>query len=305
MLKSLSRTERNRRLRSPGLAVRIGPFVFSLRCSLPDFSDPIGYLYAFHELVDPCEFADFHITMTPRPWLRGFITSEATIKNDEMVLFERFRRHHGLAYWEWGLNRCVVLHCNHYLILHAAVVERGGKALVLAGEPGSGKSTLCAALALSGWRLLSDELGMLSPSDGELTSLVRPITLKNESIHVIQRLRPHAEFGPLVPGTLKGTVRHIRPNIDAVSRVNEKAKPSWLVFVKYEQGSGMRVDAVRKAQAMMRIARSAFNYGILGLKGFKVLAGAIEESETLSLRYDNIQEAIDFFNRPPFPPVTV
>ena len=122
---------------------------------------------------------------------------------------------------------------------------------------------------------------------------------------MIQRLRPDVEIGPLVPGTLKGTVTHIRPDLRAISRIDEKAKPSWFVFVKYEQGSGMRVDAVKKAQAMIRIARSAFNYGILGLRGFEALAASIEESETLSLRYDNIEQAIDFFNRSPFPPITV
>jgi predicted ATPase len=47
-------------------------------------------------------------------------------------------------------------------MLHAAVVEKNGKALILPALPGSGKSTLSAALAMNGWRFLSDEFTMIS-----------------------------------------------------------------------------------------------------------------------------------------------
>ena len=62
---------------------------------------------------------------------------------------------------EWGLNWCVAGHAHQYLMLHAAALERNGRAVILPGDPGAGKSTLTAALMLSGWRLLSDEITLV------------------------------------------------------------------------------------------------------------------------------------------------
>src|SRR3546814_3330456 len=83
---------------------------------------------------------------------------------------------------EWGLNWCIGLHGHRYLIIHAAAIERNGLAVILPGAPGSGKSTLTAFLVHHGWRLLSDELALVSLHDGRLTALARPIGLKNRSI---------------------------------------------------------------------------------------------------------------------------
>ena len=56
--------------------------------------------------------------------------------------------------------------CNQFLLLHAGAVERGGGAVLLPAQPGSAKSTLAAALACSGFRLLSDQFGVVSLDDG-------------------------------------------------------------------------------------------------------------------------------------------
>ena len=47
---------------------------------------------------------------------------------------------------------------------------------------------------VSGWRLLSDEMTLLSTSDGQIYPVPRPISLKNESIDVIQKLSPAVSF---------------------------------------------------------------------------------------------------------------
>ena len=79
-------------------------------------------------------------------------------------------------------------------MLHAAVVERNGSALFLPAMPGSGKSTLCAALTYRGWRLFSDEFGLIEPARGAVLPLPRAIPLKNRSIEVIRRFAPQGPF---------------------------------------------------------------------------------------------------------------
>lgn len=62
------------------------------------------------------------------------------------------------ALLQWGMNWCIAGHARHYLVLHAAVLERDGGAVVLPGDSGAGKSTLTAALMLAGRRLLLSHL---------------------------------------------------------------------------------------------------------------------------------------------------
>ena len=111
-----------------------------------------------------------------------------------------------LAVLEWGLNLVIALRMHCYLMLHSAVLERAGRGLLLPAAPGFGKSTLCAALANRGWRLLSDEFGLIRSGTTDLLPLPRPIALKNESIDVIRAFAPDAYIGPSIPNTRKGTV---------------------------------------------------------------------------------------------------
>lgn len=112
---------------------------------------------------------------------------------------------------EWGLNWCVSMHAHHYLIIHAAVVEKNGLAAILPAPPGSGKSTLTAGLVLSGWRLLSDELTLIDRRTGLLHALPRPVSLKNQSIDVIRQFNPEAFINRVSHDTSKGSVAHMRP----------------------------------------------------------------------------------------------
>jgi hypothetical protein len=58
------------------------------------------------------------------------------------------------------------LHSRGVYAIHAASVAHRGRALVLAGPSGAGKTTLALALAALGLELLSDELAVLDPASG-------------------------------------------------------------------------------------------------------------------------------------------
>ena len=57
----------------------------------------------------------------------------------------------------------VLLHRRGVLVLHGAAIKAGGRAVVLLGDKGAGKSTTAAALLARGHRLLADDLVALTP----------------------------------------------------------------------------------------------------------------------------------------------
>jgi len=183
------------------------------------------------------------------------------------------------------------------LIIHAAVVEKDGCAAILPAPPGSGKSTLCAALVSQGWRLLSDELAMIRTIDGRLVPLPRPISLKNGSIDIIRRYAPQAILSRAVSDTTKGTVAHLKVPVDSIARAAEVARPAWVIFPKYEAGAAPLLEPISRARSFMRVAENAFNYSLLGASGFDALAGIIDASLSYQFTYSKLDDAIDIFSK--------
>ncbi len=288
------------RLTRDGVALRTGPFVSHVTTSLPELAAPFRFLYADFPL-DESGIADFHVRLAPSSPLRRWWRPKVDFLFDGARAFQPFPRRLALPLLEWGLNWCVYHHANQFLIVHAAVAERDGRAIVLPGRPGAGKSTLCAALVSGGWRLLSDEFALLRPADGALVALPRPLSLKDRSIEVIRRLAPQAALGPACADTRKGTVVHMKPPADSVRRAGEPATPAWLVFPTYDAAAETRLEPLAKARAFFRLADNAFNYHVLGATGFEAVSRLIDGCPCYDLAYSSIEDALallDGFERP-------
>jgi HprK-related kinase A len=293
-LGDLSFAQLRQRLADNDLALRTGPFVTQIHSPMLQVAEELHRLYAEFSL-DSGDFRDFHVRIGPPTGLRRWLRPQINFWYDGYSPFKPLPANHAFALLEWGLNWCVAGHAHHYLMLHAAVLEKNGRAVVLPGDPGAGKSTLTAALMLSGWRLLSDEITLIDRDDGQLVGLARPVSLKNASIDVIRHAFPDAVIGSPAYDTHKGTVAHVKPSADSVARVNEKARPAWVVFPRWKQGSAARLSPHSRADAMLHTASHAFNYSLLGGLGFELNAALMDACTCYDFEYSNLDDALRVF----------
>lgn len=265
--------------RGKGLHFRAGRFGVRLISPLISVIEGVLLMYADAEILDS-PFADFTLKVEPARGLRRWCRPQAVFSLNGALPFAPLPLGHAYPLLEWGLNWCVSNHCHHYLIVHAAVVEKHGRALVLPGIPGAGKSTLCAVLTgRGGWRLLSDELALLDPRDGLLYPNPRPVSLKNASIDIARREIPGCILSAPVHDTLKGTVAHLRPSASSVVAANTPAEPALIVFPRYIESATNDLRPLPQGEAFIRMAENSFNYSILGVAGFEALGAMIDRSQ--------------------------
>ena len=296
-LSQLPKAELHRQLAGAGVWLRTGPFSLRIQSGFPYVARGLVDLYGQFEVRSAHEeFADFHVSVNPPAGLRRWLRPQAAFSFDGIQPFKPLPRDQAFPMLEWGLNWCVSTQAHQYLIIHAAVVEKHGHAVILPAPPGSGKSTLTAGLVMSGWRLLSDELTLIDRKTGLLHPLPRPVSLKNQAIEVVRQFSPDALINRASHDTIKGTVAHMRPPRESVRRQHETASARWVIFPKWEAGAVTRLTPRSQAQTFMFLAQNAFNYSHLGEDGFRVGSALIDQCTCFDFRYSRLEEAITAFD---------
>jgi len=295
-LGELSHLAIRRQLKDAGLVLKIGPFSFRLISRIPAIAQEMAALYADYPVLDGNHFVDYTVTIAQGSGLRRWTRKQAIFVFDGGQPFIPLPEDHAFPLLEWSMNWCISMHAHHYLLLHSAVIEREGCAVIMPAPPGSGKSTLCAGLVNRGWRLLSDELALISFTAATITPLGRPISLKNQSIDIIRNFVPGAVFSRVVHDTSKGSVSLLKVPPETLLRINETARPRWVIFPKYVAGSVAKLTARSKANSMLELGRNSFNYMVLGLKGFEVLSKVIDASDCYDFEYSQLDDAVAVFD---------
>jgi len=73
---------------------------------------------------------------------------------------------------------CVLLGARHFTMLHAACVALDGKAVLLSGPSGAGKTCLSYACAIRGWHFVSGDASHLVRDSPEPTIIGRPFSIR-------------------------------------------------------------------------------------------------------------------------------
>jgi HprK-related kinase A len=295
-ISQLTSEQLKERLTGLGLVLCAGPFTFRIQTNNSQISQGLELLYGDFMMADRPDFADFHVRFEEvRSWPKGFC-SYVSVEVDGDRPSGPVPVNQIYAVFEGCLNWCVYTHAHQYLIIHAAAIECGGRAAILPAPPGSGKSTLCAALVSRGWRLLTDELTLIETATGRIVPLARPVSLKNESIEVIRNFAPDCVFGPMSPDTIKGTIAHMKPPRESVARVGEHSPAAWLVLPSYRSGAAISAGEIRKSEAFMKVAESSVNYLALGELGFNLVSSLVDEMSCYRLEYSYLGDAVTWFD---------
>lgn len=286
-----------RALASRGLWLDVGAATIRVRSDSRAFLAQLLRVYGCFPFEPAGEWADVHVEVERPLGLRRYLRPQLVLRCDGQRPFEPFPADAGLPLFEWGCNWLLAHRLHGLLLLHAGVLERDGLALVLPATPGSGKSTLTAALAERGWRLLSDEFGALDPEAMEFRAVLKPVALKNQSIEVLRRFAPQAVIGPEFPKTRKGRVAHLAPSAEAVRRRQERAVPGAVVMPKWEAGSVTQWLPLKPHVIFPSLAFNSFNYNLMAADGFRAIIRLVRECQAWQLVYSDLDDALATIER--------
>jgi HprK-related kinase A len=272
--------------------IDLGPFLVKATTNIGDLIDLAQCFYPYSLSYESAgRIADIHVELLRILPLRRWQLKRMVFLSDLENPYPTLPLEHHYPFFEWGLNWCIAMQAHQYLMLHSAVLEKHGKALILPALPGSGKSTLCAALTLRGWRLFSDEFGMYRPETRDVIPMPRPMPLKNQSIEVIREFAPNAPLGPRFRATPKGDVCHVQVSEGSVRRQKEPAHPEWIVFPQFKRDAVTRLYDFAKGRAFLKLAENSFNYKLQGERGFRAVADLVRRCATHYLAFDSLEHA--------------
>lgn len=279
-------------LHTEGLWLDVGSATIHVQGRSRHLPAQLQATYPHFPLATQGEWADIHCRLDPAGGLRRWLRPQVVFCSDARVIFSPFPATAPLPLFEWGCNWLIGQRMNNRLLFHAGALERHGHALVLPATPGSGKSTLTAALAQRGWRLLSDEFGVYDIEQGLFKAMLKPVALKNASIDVIRRFDPAACLGPEFPKTRKGTVAHLAAGADAVALRHEGAVPGAVVLPRWQAGSPTHWKPISPEATFAALAFNAFNYQLLGEASFDAVVGLARGCPAWELVYSDLDDAL-------------
>ncbi|MCT4373349.1 hypothetical protein CLG85_024880 [Yangia mangrovi] len=181
----------------------------------------------------------------------------------------------------------VVFDHTHYIMLHAALLGRGGRCLLLLGDAGAGKSTLATALESAGFALLSDDIVLLSHS-GEVSALPFPVTLKEGSWSLLDHRRAEIE----------GAGQHLRPDALHVRYLGLSGEAGWkdvgwVLKLDRQQEGPASVSELSLADTFSALLGAAWSGDeTMSPEVFEAMAGCLHGARYGRLTYSDLPRAL-------------
>ena len=178
------------------------------------------------------------------------------------------------------------------IALHAAVVEREGSGLLLAGTSGSGKTTLTLELVERGWTYHSDDLAPIYVDSGMIASFPKPLHVKDLSRWELYRRRWNPpQWVPAPRHTFLVSPLAFEPATSSV------VAPRRLLFPRYDPRERPRLERFSFARAVAWGAPNLYSSPDLGRGGMEVVMRLCNQVDAGEVVYGSAAEGADLIER--------
>jgi hypothetical protein len=144
------------------------------------------------------------------------------------------------------------------IAVHAAVIGHRGRAVLVPGASGVGKSMLSVAAAAAGFKVLSDEYALIDPASGLVTGWRRPVRVRRHT--GVDRLNLAVASDPVPVGLVAAVV------YDSATGTNWEPLPAAATVVELMNNTVCAQSRPDESlDAALAIARSA--RGVGGTRG--------------------------------------
>ncbi len=177
------------------------------------------------------------------------------------------------------------------LYLHAGVVGKGEKCVLLPAAAGSGKSSLAAALTHSGFDYYSDEVALVERGTYQVPPVPLAVCVKSTGWDMMSRYYPEISAVPVHGRNDGKVVRYVPPLAATVRRT--PGLVSHIFFPRYTKGKRTRLQPLSRSTALARLMEQCLALRQrLDRDNVQELIRWIGGIECYSLTFSSLDEAV-------------
>ena len=186
------------------------------------------------------------------------------------------------------------------LDLHAGVVGREGRCILLPAPAGSGKSSLTAALTHSGLGYYSDEVALIERETFQVSPVPLAVCVKSTAWDFMSRYHPELPELPIHRRDDGKLVRYVRPPAAQVQ--TEPGRVSHIFFPLYSKDAPTQLVALTRADALARLMDQCLALRLaMDPESVKQLVGWIAGIDCYALTFSSLDEAVSLVHHTAFP----
>jgi hypothetical protein len=183
---------------------------------------------------------------------------------------------------------------SEHLILHAGAIEQDGVGLVFPGSMEAGKTTLAAGLVRAGFGYLTDEGVAIDRENLSIHPYPKPLSIDRGAWRLFPELEPQAGLGT---NAYKADQWQVPPADIRPGALGRSCGVDVIVFTTYEEGAETSIEPLRRAEALVELAKNTYKFDVQGAPALDVLAEVVRSAACYQLTSGDLDAAIGAVTR--------